>query len=610
MMLPTTSDGGGHHRQQSYGHVNPVSKTVWSVKKSLRHFRTRLARENKLRLTLYAVFLLANVIWLGSTLTGLGDQEDSYQQPAGRRRDSSPRASHFGSGSDSTVWGTSSKQQKGAGRRAPRKKRGEDVGAVEGDLGSMAAAAESDADPLGGDLVVRDGVISNRAGERVSIAAKVVHLKTRKDADSDLVIEGGSLRLGSIGKALRRIQCTRERRGTIVYVSGEGPEPDQMAACLRARTGMFEWKSLAALGGAPEGIVQAQAGSPEGGKASDLAAMATAQPLSTSPVASVARDFAVGGTYPVKEGQAVSFVGGKVFPGSALHLSAPVQFGGGEDLLSSRGIKGARKRVGLHALSNKRFLLSYCNSVGSVYLQQGKFSGQQGVAESSAAVLNKAKIVFSKGGKVDVIDFIMLGDEDRFVVSFTEYQSGGRLMAIAGEVLRDDVVSFGVPIEVVPSGAKEIALAPLGSNHVALMYTRMRHHEDAKRGACLVVLEHNPKFKHLDLGTGKGECAADVGTSLDGLKLVNPSNSPSQSIAKDTKLVVGYRDLVSRNTVIQVSDGPKATEPNPSTNSSSPWFLLLRSVSGADLNFTPFPPSIHGSTLSCTSRARQRQSRL
>ena len=120
---------------------------------------------------------------------------------------------------------------------------------MEGDLGSMAAAAESDADPLGGDLVVRDGVISNRAGERVSIAAKVVHLKTRKDADSDLVIEGGSLRLGSIGKALRRIQCTRERRGTIVYVSGEGPEPDQMAACLRARTGMFEWKSLAALGG-------------------------------------------------------------------------------------------------------------------------------------------------------------------------------------------------------------------------------------------------------------------------------------------------------------------------------------------------------------------------
>ena len=610
MMLPTTSDGGGHHRQQSYGTVNPVSKTVWSLKKSMRHFRTRLARENKARLTLYAVFLLANVIWLGSTLTGLGDQEDSYQQPAARRRDSS-HASHFGSGSDSTVWGTSSKQQKGAGRRAPRKKRGEDVGAVEGDLGSMAAAAESDADPLGGDLVVRDGVISNRAGERVSIAAKVVHLKTRKDADSDLVIEGGSLRLGSIGKALRRIQCTRERRGTIVYVSGEGPEPDQMAACLRARTGMFEWKSLAALGGAPEGIVQAQAGSPEGGQASDLAAMATAQPLSTSPVASVARDFAVGGTYPVKEGQAVSFVGGKVFPGSALHLSAPVQFGGGEDLLSSRGIKGARKRVGLHALSNKRFLLSYCNSVGSVYLQQGKFSGQQGVAESSAAVLNKAKIVFSKGGKVDVIDFIMLGDEDRFVVSFTEYQSGGRLMAIAGEVLRDDVVSFGVPIEVAPSGAKEIALAPLGSNHVALMYTRMRHHEDAKRGACLVVLEHNPKFKHLDLGTGKGECAADVGTSLDGLKLVNPSNSPSQSIAKDTKLVVGYRDLVSRNTVIQVSDGPKATEPNPSTNSSSPWFLLLRSVSGADLNFfTPFPPSIHGSTLSCTSRARQRQSRL
>ena len=186
-----------------------------------------------------------------------------------------------------------------------------------------------------------------------------------------------------------------------------------------------------------------------------------------------------------------------------MHLGHMLDFGK-EDLLTSPGtLRGTRRKIKMHALSSKRFLLVHCNSVGDVHMQLGKFTGQNGITESVGAVLNSAKISFSKGGKVDDIEILMLG-EDRFIVAYTEYQSGGRLMAIAGEVLRDDIVSFGVPIEVTPSVARYISLSPVAANKIGLVFTRLKQHEDAKKGGCLVIMEHNPTFKHLELDSGKG----------------------------------------------------------------------------------------------------------
>ena len=36
------------------------------------------------------------------------------------------------------------------------------------------------------------------------------------------------------------------------------------------------------------------------------------------------------------------------------------------------------------------------------------------------------------------------------------------------------------------------------------LVTRLKQHEDAKKGGCLVIMEHNPTFKHLELDSGKG----------------------------------------------------------------------------------------------------------
>ncbi|QDZ25894.1 hypothetical protein A3770_19p84120 [Chloropicon primus] len=539
-MLPTTtttSNGNGHHYHKgSYGSVNQFSKIMWSLKKFFRHVKARLSKESKIKLIVYAIFLLVNVAWLGSTLMGLGS-ESGYDTSPGVAR----------SGRKGNVWGTA----EGKSRHGQGGQRGRGDGQDRNR--SDRSASKRNVDDLveskehwpGGDLggiAVNENVIRARTGEQISLAAKVVHINTRKDAGSDLVIEGGSIRFSSVGKELRSILCTQERRGTIVYLSGTGPDADQMVACLRASTGTFEWKALAGSGSDVNAVMAGSAQSSSGSEA-DL-------PVSVQGgISGISRSFDVGAKNAISEGQAVSFVGGKLYPGAALHLSEPLEFGK-EDLLTSQGISGARKKIGLYPLSSKRFLLSYCNSVGSVYLQLGKFSGQEGVTESVGAILNKAKVVFSKGGKVDEIEILVLG-EDRFIIVYTEYQSGGRLMAVAGEVLSNDVVSFGVPLEVDPKGARHLSIAPMGSNHIAVLFTRMKHHEDAKKGGCLVVLEHSPKFKHLDLSMPQGKCVTNIGSVIDATQIVNPSNNPQMSIVKDTRLVVAYRDMVSRNTVVR-----------------------------------------------------------
>ncbi|UPR05090.1 hypothetical protein HOP50_19g84380 [Chloropicon primus] len=242
-MLPTTtttSNGNGHHYHKgSYGSVNQFSKIMWSLKKFFRHVKARLSKESKIKLIVYAIFLLVNVAWLGSTLMGLGS-ESGYDTSPGVAR----------SGRKGNVWGTA----EGKSRHGQGGQRGRGDGQDRNR--SDRSASKRNVDDLveskehwpGGDLggiAVNENVIRARTGEQISLAAKVVHINTRKDAGSDLVIEGGSIRFSSVGKELRSILCTQERRGTIVYLSGTGPDADQMVACLRASTGTFEWKALA-----------------------------------------------------------------------------------------------------------------------------------------------------------------------------------------------------------------------------------------------------------------------------------------------------------------------------------------------------------------------------
>ena len=56
----------------------------------------------------------------------------------------------------------------------------------------------------------------------------------------------------------------------------------------------------------------------------------------------------------------------------SLHLGHMLDFGK-EDLLTSPGtLRGTRRKIKMHALSSKRFILVHCNSVGDVHMQVGK----------------------------------------------------------------------------------------------------------------------------------------------------------------------------------------------------------------------------------------------
>ena len=586
------SGGRGVYEQRSYGSVSLVSRTLWSFRKFFRSSKgkvEKMSTKKKVRIAFYVLFFLVNVLWLGSTLTGMRSDSDSEPAPrSGRGRGGRSSFDPTYSASN-TVWGNTptrrhghdsvpKQTQRGNGAYSASKDRGRGGGnrnSREASTAHMDASGSHESDKENGSIDLSDDTIRS-SGEHISIDAKKVFINTRKDADSDLVIRGGSIHFNSLelkggSQSLgTSIPCVRSRRGTVVYISGEGSTPDQMFACLRASTGTFQWKSLVGTQGySEEGGAGFGSGSGEGARLDGTTGAGggfSGGGAGGGGAGGISKVFGVGGRHPIHEGQALSYVGGKVFPGIAVHVSEHLSFGAeDQDLMASQGIQGQRKKVGLYPLSKKRFLLSYCNSVGNIYLQLGRLTGSDGLAQSMGINLNKAKIVFSKGGKVDDIDLVMLGD-DRFVAVYTEYQSGGRLMAVAAEVLRDDVVAFGVPIEVLPKGARFITATPMGSNRIAVLHTKMKHDPDAKKGGCLLILKHDPKFKHLDIFSNRydpsnpkakgdgSECIAKIGKVIDGVKLVYPTNDAANAqanIAKDVKLVALYRDLVTRNTVVQ-----------------------------------------------------------
>ena len=338
-MLPTTAsvNGNGHH--QSYGSVSQLSKFLWSARKFLRLMRMRLGRENKVKLTLYLLFFLANVFWLGSNLVGMrGGGEDRSESAAPTRSSFGHRGNDPAGGG---LWGAApttrhrSGQKHGKGGEAEDGD-GERKGSGAGKRSSYArtesrgyhsskSKKSSHASALAdgsGEISVNDNVISAR-GEMININAKRVFVNTRKDPDSDLVIDGGSLHFGSLDRSIESIQCTEERRGTVAYTSGKSSsDPDQVMACLKATTGVFEWTSLVNPGGAHF----RDALSPSSSQASfGGGAAASGSDFQPSTLGyggrggggnfDFVREFDVGGTHPIQEGQSVSFVGGVVHPG-------------------------------------------------------------------------------------------------------------------------------------------------------------------------------------------------------------------------------------------------------------------------------------------------------
>lgn len=235
-MLPTTAsvNGNGHH--QSYGSVSQLSKFLWSARKFLRLMRMRLGRENKVKLTLYLLFFLANVFWLGSNLVGMrGGGEDRSESAAPTRSSFGHRGNDPAGGG---LWGAApttrhrSGQKHGKGGEAEDGD-GERKGSGAGKRSSYArtesrgyhsskSKKSSHASALAdgsGEISVNDNVISAR-GEMININAKRVFVNTRKDPDSDLVIAGGSLHFGSLDRSIKAFSA--QRRGGALLLTPVG----------------------------------------------------------------------------------------------------------------------------------------------------------------------------------------------------------------------------------------------------------------------------------------------------------------------------------------------------------------------------------------------------